>query len=317
MTTQFLDFERPVEDIQNRLDELRVLKEEGRKDLPVKNLDDEIAELELKQAQILRRIYRNLTPQQRVMVSRHPERPHAIDYIQNLFQHFVPLAGDRLFGEDPAMLAGLATFKGENVVVIGIDKGKTTSERVKKNFGMPKPEGYRKAQRIMRMAEKFGLPIYTFVDTPGAYPGVDAESRGQAEAIASSIELMMNLQVPVVCTISGEGGSGGALGIAVADEVIMLENSIYSVISPEGCASILWKSDDMREAIKQASESLGLTSDHLLKLKVVDAVVQEPVGGAHRDYGLTFKRVDKALVDAMDKAKRTKDNVQSRRQRFL
>ena len=262
----------------------------------------------------MRRLYRNLTPWQKVQVSRHPNRPHAKDYIHHLITDFVPLAGDRLYAEDEAMQSGIGKFLGKSVVVLGIEKGKNTADRVKHNFGMPKPEGYRKAQRLMDMAEKFGLPVVTFVDTPGAFPGVEAEERGQSEAIASCIEKLLTLNVPVVSVVTGEGGSGGALAVAVADKVLMLEHSIYSVISPEGCASILWR--DARSA-STAAQALKLTSTDLKKLGIIDGIIKEPVGGAQRDYTLTMKRVSAEIAKCLNEIEKAGASKQSRRAKFI
>ena len=234
---------------------------------------------------MLKEKYANLTPWQRVQVARHPDRPHSSDYIDNLFSDFIPLSGDRKFGEDHAIIGGLATFEGISVMLIGQEKGSDTESRLKRNFGMARPEGYRKSSRLMELAEKFNLPIVTFVDTAGAYPGVGAEQRGQSEAIASSIRTCLNVKVPIISVIIGEGGSGGAVALATADKVLMLENSIYSVISPEGCASILWKVEGYDEV---AANSLKITSDDLKNLKVIDRVVTEPIGGAHRNPERSF-----------------------------
>ncbi|MEC9291386.1 MAG: acetyl-CoA carboxylase carboxyltransferase subunit alpha [Pseudomonadota bacterium] len=307
----FLEFERPIEDIHIKMDELRAAKEQGVEHPAVKDVDGEIERLQLKEKTILRRLYRNLTPWQRVQVARHQARPQPADYVKLMIEDFTPLAGDRRFADDKTMLAGIGKFNGQSVAILGTQKGHKTAERVKFNFGMPKPEGYRKAERIMKMADKFNLPLITFVDTPGAFPGIDAEARGQSEAIASCIETLLNLNTPVVSVITGEGGSGGALAIAVADKVLMLENSTYSVISPEGCASILWR--DAKEA-SEAAGAMKMTADELLKLNVVDEIIKEPVGGAHRDEDLTIKRVSKSITDHL---KDLKGDKKSRRQRFL
>jgi acetyl-CoA carboxylase carboxyl transferase subunit alpha len=314
MTKQhFLEFETPLADLHKRLGELNALKG-TENELPVKDLAEEIERLYIKEKSITRRLYRNLTAWQKVQVARHPNRPHAKDYIKELITDFTPLAGDRLYGEDKAMLSGIGRFLGKSVVVLGIEKGKNTQERVKHNFGMPKPEGYRKAQRLMDMAEKFKLPLITFVDTPGAFPGIEAEERGQSEAIASSIEKLLSLNVPVISVITGEGGSGGALAIAVADKVLMLEYSVYSVISPEGCASILWR--DARKA-ELAAEALKMTTKDLEKLNVIDAIIKEPVGGAQRDVELTMKRVSEAIAKALSEVEAVGASKESRRQKFI
>jgi acetyl-CoA carboxylase carboxyl transferase subunit alpha len=310
----FLEFEAPLEDIKKRIDEMRALKGSEAGELPVKDVEEEVNRLYIKEKSVMRRLYRNLTSWQKVQVSRHPNRPHAQDYIKHLIEGFVPLAGDRLYGEDETMQSGIGTFLGKSVVVLGIEKGKNTTERVRYNFGMPKPEGYRKAKRLMDMAEKFKLPVITFVDTPGAFPGIEAEERGQSEAIASCIEKLLTLNVPVVSVITGEGGSGGALAIAVADKVLMLEHSIYSVISPEGCASILWR--DAKSA-STAAEALKLTSKDLNKLGVIDGIIKEPVGGAQRDYDLTMKRVSADIAKALSEIEKQGANKENRRRKFI
>jgi acetyl-CoA carboxylase carboxyl transferase subunit alpha len=271
---QFLDFEKPIAELEGKIEELRHLSDgEGL------NIAEEVAKLQAKVERQLRQTYQKLTPWQKVQVARHPDRPHASDAIARLVQDFTPLAGDRAFAEDRAVLGGLGRFRGHSVVVLGTEKGATTEARVRHNFGMAKPEGYRKARRLMEMADRFGLPVLTFVDTAGAYPGVDAEARGQAEAIAQSIETCLRLRVPLVASVIGEGGSGGAIALASGNHVAMFEHAIYSVISPEGCASILWRS---AEQAQDAAEAMRLTAQDLLKLGVVDEVVAEPLGGAHR-----------------------------------
>lgn len=319
MTTerQFLDFERPLADIVDRIEELEKMQAAG-ETIPEKDIDAEIERLKVKEARVLRLIFRDLTPHQTVQVSRHPNRPHARDYIETMIEDFIPLSGDRLFGEDAAVMSGIGTLKstGDKVAVLGIDKGKTTKERMARNFGMPKPEGYRKGQRIMEMAEKFALPLICFVDTPGAYPGVEAEARGQGEAIALCIEKLLTINTPVISVVTGEGGSGGALAFSVADQVLMLQNSIYSVISPEGCASILWKEAN-KDTIEKASNALKLTAKDLEKLGVIDGIIKEPVGGAHRDAPLAMKRVEEAITAALKTAQDTKDRLNARRDKFL
>ncbi|GIX16315.1 MAG: acetyl-coenzyme A carboxylase carboxyl transferase subunit alpha [Rhodothalassiaceae bacterium] len=272
----FLDFEKPIAELEGRIRDLRKLADEG----GAVDLSEDVARLEAKRDRLLRATYLKLTPAQKTKVARHPERPHFRDIIAKLFSDYLPLAGDRCFGEDRAIEGGLARFEGRSVVVIGHEKGASTEERIAHNFGMGRPEGYRKAVRLMDLAERFGLPVLTFVDTPGAYPGKGAEERGQAEAIARAIERMLRLKVPTVATIMGEGGSGGAVALAAADRVLMMEHAIYSVISPEGCASILWRTADKADA---AAEALKITADDLSALGVIDAVVPEPLGGAHRD----------------------------------
>lgn len=286
----FLDFERPIAELESKVEELRHLSNAG--DL---NIADEVARLETKADRLLRQTYAKLSPWQKVLVARHPERPHARDYIDALVTDWTPLAGDRCFGEDRAILGGLGRFRGRSVVVLGQEKGSDTESRVRHNFGMAKPEGYRKARRLMELADRFGLPVIAFVDTAGAYPGVEAEARGQAEAIARSIEACLRLEVPMVAAIIGEGGSGGAIAIAAANSVVMLEHAVYSVISPEGCSSILWRS---AENAQEAAEALKLTAQDLLKLGVIDAVVPEPLGGAHRQRGEAIA----ALGDALERA---------------
>lgn len=314
----FLDFERSVMDVASRIKELQTHAENNTQNLPEKDIGAEIERLEIKQARLLRVIYRNLTPFQKVQVARHPSRPHAQDYITNLITNFTPLAGDKLFAEDAAMIAGIGRFNGQSVAVLGTEKGNSTKNRMKHNFGMPKPEGYRKAQRIMKLAEQFSLPLISFVDTPGAFPGIEAEARGQSEAIAKCIEMSFSLNVPYITVVTGEGGSGGALAVAVADRVFLLEHSVYSVISPEGCASILWKQAN-KETIPQAAEALKMTSVDLEKLGVIDGVIKEPVGGAHRDINLTYQRVEETIESALEElATQPTENLKTlRREKFL
>jgi len=274
MIRHFLEFERPIAELEGKIEELRHLSTTGEL-----NIADEVGRLETSANRLLRQTYARLTPWQKVQVARHPERPHCLDYVASLISDFVPLAGDRAFGEDAAIVGGLGRFRGQSVVVLGTEKGADTEARLKHNFGMARPEGYRKARRLMRLAERFGLPVLTFVDTAGAYPGVDAEARGQAEAIARAIETCLDIKVPVVAAIIGEGGSGGAIALAAGNAVLMLEHSIYSVISPEGCASILWRDADHAQ---EAAEALRLTAQDLQRLGVIDRIVPEPLGGAHR-----------------------------------
>ena len=283
----FLDFEKPIAELEGKIKELHHLGNSDRL-----NIVDEVTKLQSKVERLLKQTYAELTPWQKTQVARHPERPHTSDYINGLVEDFTPLAGDRCFAEDTAVISGIGRFRGYSVIVIGHEKGANTSDRVHRNFGMARPEGYRKAVRLMSLADRFGLPVITFIDTPGAYPGIGAEERGQAEAIARSTEACLNLRVPLISVIIGEGGSGGAIALASANHVIMLENAIYSVISPEGCASILWKSTD--KAI-DAAESLRLTSRDLYRLKVIDEIVQEPVGGAHRAPEDVIKRLGDSL----------------------
>jgi len=286
----FLEFEKPIAELEGKIEELRHLANAG--DL---NIAEEVARLQGKADKLLRQTYGKLTAWQKTLVARHPDRPHFGDYVGALVEEWTPLAGDRNFADDRAILGGLGRFRGRSVVLLGHEKGNDTATRVRHNFGMARPEGYRKAQRLMDMADRFRLPVVTLVDTPGAYPGVDAEARGQAEAIARSIETCLKIRVPLVAAIIGEGGSGGAIALAAGNRVVMLEHAVYSVISPEGCASILWRS---AEQAKEAAEALKLTAEDLLKLGVVDDVIVEPLGGAHRDR----PRAIEALGDAIDAA---------------
>ena len=287
----FLDFEQPIAELETKIDELRYVQAESAVDI-----SDEIAQLGKKSAQLTKDIYSNLTPWQITKIARHPERPYTLDYIAELFTHFVELHGDRHFSDDLSIVGGLARFNGHACMVLGHQKGRDTRERAVRNFGMSKPEGYRKALRLMKTAEKFRLPVFTFVDTPGAYPGIDAEERGQSEAIGRNIFEMAQLEVPIIVTIIGEGGSGGALAISVGDQLLMLQHSIYSVISPEGCASILWKTADRA---KDAADALGITAARLKALGLVDKIVTEPPGGAHRDHRQTAALLKRALNDAL------------------
>jgi acetyl-CoA carboxylase carboxyl transferase subunit alpha len=286
----FLDFEKPIAELEGQIEALRHLSNGG--DL---NIADEVARLEAKADRQLRQTYAKLSPWQKVQVARHPERPHTGDYVAALISEFTPLAGDRSFAEDRAIIGGIGRFRGRSVVVIGHEKGADTDSRVRHNFGMARPEGYRKVRRLMELAERFGLPVLALVDTAGAYPGIDAEARGQAEAIARSIEACLRLRVPLVAAIIGEGGSGGAIALAAGNTVLMLEHAVYSVISPEGCSSILWRSADNTQ---DAAEALKLTAQDLLKLGIIDGVVPEPLGGAHRGAPDTIA----ALGDALDAA---------------
>ena len=294
MKVTFLDFEGPIADLEDKIEQLRNVHCDAELDIA-----DEIKQLSQKSLTLIKETYAKLTPWQISKVSRHPQRPYTLDYIEHLFTDFEELHGDRSFADDKAIVGGLARFNGQSVMVIGHQKGRDTKEKIVRNFGMPRPEGYRKAMRLMRMAEKFGIPIMTFIDTPGAYPGVNAEERGQSEAIGRNLYEMSELRVPIICTIIGEGGSGGALAIAVGDAMLMLQYSTYSVISPEGCASILWKSADMAP---EAAETLGITATRLKSLGIVDKIISEPLGGAHRDYALTMQNVKKALQDALKTA---------------
>ena len=307
----FLDFEAEVAELEARINELRhVSNVKGTKIL------DEISNLEFKTKKLLKAKYSALSPWQRVQVARHPERPHFIDYISGIFEDFQELSGDRNFGQDDAIIGGLASFYGESVMIIGQEKGNDTNSRIKRNFGMARPEGYRKSIRLMNLANKFNLPILTFIDTAGAYPGVGAEQRGQSEAIASSIKTCLSVDVPLISIIIGEGGSGGAVAIATGDRVLMLENSVYSVISPEGCASILWQKDGFDEI---AANSLKLTSSDLVKLNVIDEVIAEPLGGAHRDIDKTLENVKQSLVKNLKELNSSKNTnlLSLRRKKYL
>jgi acetyl-CoA carboxylase carboxyl transferase subunit alpha len=286
MTTTYLDFEKPVAELEGKVEELRRLAATGDSG----SITDEVSKLEEKAQQLLRDTYAKLTPWQKTQVARHPERPHFLDYVHALIQDFTPLAGDRAYADDKAILGGLGNFRGRPVMIIGHEKGNDTKSRLRHNFGMAMPDGYRKAIRLMTMAERFNLPIITLVDTSGAYPGVSAEERGQAEAIARSTERCLTLSVPIVSVIIGEGGSGGAVALATADRVIMLEHAVYSVISPEGCSSILWKSSAKAQ---DAAAAMKITAQDLFQLRVIDSIVPEPVGGAHRNR-------DRAMEDAGD-----------------
>lgn len=271
----YLDFEKPIADLESKIEELRHLSSEGEV-----NIADEVQRLQEKVQRLLTQTYDKLTPWQKAQVARHQKRPHALAYINAMIDDFTPLAGDRAFADDNAIVGGLGRFRGRSVVVIGNEKGDSTESRIHHNFGMAKPEGYRKAQRLMGLADRFQIPLITLVDTPGAYPGIDAEARGQAEAIARSIETCIAIRAPFVSVIIGEGGSGGAIALAVADRVLMLEHAIYSVISPEGCASILWRDSDKAA---DAAEALRVTSQDLLELGIIDHIISEPLGGAHRE----------------------------------
>jgi acetyl-CoA carboxylase carboxyl transferase subunit alpha len=282
----YLDFEKPIREVEERIEKLTSAGK------PRASIEDEMRKLKARLAQVEQDLYGNLTAWQRTQIARHTHRPSILDYVGAMCRDFVELHGDRAFGDDRAIIAGFARFSGRSVVVIGHQKGKTLKERMERNFGMPNPEGYRKALRLMKLAEKFRRPVLTFIDTPGAYPGIGAEERGQAEAIARNLYVMSRLAVPIVSVITGEGGSGGALALGVGDRVLMLEHSIYSVISPEGCAAILW--DDPSQA-PQAASALKMTGNDLLRLGVVDEVIPEPLGGAHRDPQATAERVAKAL----------------------
>ena len=310
--TNYFDFEKPLAEIEGKAEELRAM---ARKNAEM-DIEDEARALDAKADALLKDLYKKLTPWRKCQIARHPERPHCKDYIDALFTGYMPLAGDRNFADDDAVMGGLARFDDRPVMVIGHEKGHDTESRLKHNFGMARPEGYRKAVRLMRMADRFGLPVITLVDTPGAYPGKGAEERGQSEAIARATETCLQIGVPLVSVIIGEGGSGGAVAFATANRVAMLEHSIYSVISPEGCASILWKDS---EKMREAAEALRLTAQDLTKLGVADRIIDEPLGGAHRDRATTIKAVGQtlqAMLSELDKKGR-KALIRDRRERFL
>ena len=310
MNPNFLDFEQPIAELEAKIDELRYVSSS---DI---NLGDEVARLESKVESLTKTIFTKLTAKQIGQLARHPQRPYSFDIIDRICTDFQQLHGDRAYGDDKAIIGGIARFEGHPVMVIGHQKGRDTKENIKRNFGMPRPEGYRKALRLMKLAEKFHMPILTFVDTPGAYPGIGAEERGQSEAIARNLYEMSKLRTPIIATITGEGGSGGALAIAVADRVLMLEYSTYSVISPEGCASILWK--DATKA-SDAAEALGITSDKLSKLGLIDRIIPEPLGGAHRDFDVVAYSIKEALESSLRelRALNTDQLLEKRYQRLM
>jgi acetyl-CoA carboxylase carboxyl transferase subunit alpha len=309
--TTFLDFEQPIAELEAKIDELRFVQDDSAVDI-----SEEIDRLQEKSNGLLKEIYAKLSPWQVSQLARHPQRPYTLDYINDIFTDFHELHGDRSFSDDLSIVGGMARFNGQAVMLLGHQKGRDTKERALRNFGMSKPEGYRKALRLMKLAEKFGLPLFTFVDTPGAYPGIDAEERGQSEAIGHNLYEMSQLRVPVVTTIIGEGGSGGALAIAVGDTVLMLQYATYSVISPEGCASILWKSADKAA---DAAEALGLTAHRLKALGVIDKIIAEPLGGAHRDPKQMAVMLKRALADSLRQFQgmKTKDLLAARHARLL
>ena len=293
MKTTFLDFEKGIEEFEEKIEQLRFAQDNSALDISA-----EISKLQAKSQALTKSVYAKLSPWQISQVARHPQRPYTLDYIQHLFTDFEELHGDRNFADDHAIVGGLARFNGQSVMVIGHQKGRDTKEKIYRNFGMPKPEGYRKALRLMTLAEKFSIPLITFIDTPGAYPGIDAEERGQSEAIGKNLYVMAGLEVPIVCVIIGEGGSGGALAVAVGDTVLMMQYATYSVISPEGCASILWKS---AEKAPEAAEIMGITADRLKEISLIDGVINEPIGGAHRDYPATMLSVRNVLQESLRK----------------
>lgn len=303
-----LDFEKPITDLELKIAEMREISK-------TIDLGEQIAELETKVEELRSDIYANLTRWQRVQVARHPDRPYSLDYFQNTFTDFIEIHGDRAYGDDPAIVSGFATLNGQSVAVIGHQKGRDTKSNIYRNFGMPNPEGYRKALRILRLAEKFNKPVICLLDTPGAYPGIEAEDRGQAQAIAENLLVMSTLKVPIVIVVIGEGASGGALGIGVGDRILMLENSWYSVIAPESCSSILWRSWDYKE---QAAEALRLTATDLLKNNVIDRIVKEPVGGAHRSPQMMFNTLRGVLAEEIEKLQQLKveEMIFVRRRKF-
>ena len=309
--TAFLDFEQPIAELEAKIDELRFVQDDSAVDI-----SEEIDRLQEKSQGLLKEIYAKLSPWQVSQLARHPQRPYTLDYVNDIFTDFHELHGDRSFSDDLSIVGGMARFNGQAVMLLGHQKGRDTKERALRNFGMSKPEGYRKALRLMKLAEKFGLPLFTFVDTPGAYPGIDAEERGQSEAIGHNLYEMSQLRVPIITTIIGEGGSGGALAIAVGDTVLMLQYATYSVISPEGCASILWKSADKAP---DAAEALGLTAHRLKALGVIDKIIAEPLGGAHRDPKQMSVMLKRALADSLRQFQgmKTKDLLAARHARLL
>ncbi|HWD23682.1 MAG TPA: acetyl-CoA carboxylase carboxyltransferase subunit alpha [Burkholderiales bacterium] len=311
MKTTFLEFEQPIAELETRIEELRYVQDDSAVDI-----SEEIQRLTKRSQTLTKDIYGKLTPWQVSQVARHPQRPYTLDYLQALFTHFEELHGDRAFSDDPSIVGGLARFGNEACVVIGHQKGRDTKEKILRNFGMPKPEGYRKALRLMHLAEKFQLPVFTFVDTPGAYPGIDAEERGQSEAIGRNLFEMARLRTPIIVTVIGEGGSGGALAIAVGDVILMLQYATYAVISPEGCASILWRS---AEKAPEAAEALGITASRLKTLGLIDRIVPEPLGGAHRDPQATAQSLRKALAEALKqlRERKPKELVEERLERLM
>lgn len=310
MNLNFLDFEQPIAELEAKIEELRYVGDDS-----ALNISEEIERLQAKSRQLTEQIFANLSSWQIAQLARHPQRPYTRDYLERLFTDWEELHGDRAFADDPALICGVARLEGRPVAVIGHQKGRDTREKLQRNFGMPRPEGYRKALRIMKLAERFRLPVFTFIDTPGAYPGVGAEERGQSEAIARNLFEMSHLRTPIVCTVIGEGGSGGALAIGVGDRTIMLQYSIYSVISPEGCASILWKS---AEKAKDAAEAMGVTAQRLKQLGLIDHVLQEPLGGAHRDQDAMAADLRSHLLDSLARLERTgMDELLDRRYKRL
>lgn len=311
MNADFLDFEKPIAELEDKLEQLRHLCNDTELDI-----SDEMVHLEAKSKALTESIFASLTSWQIAQISRHPLRPYTLDYVQHIFTDFQELHGDRAFADDPAIVGGLARLDGRPVMVIGHQKGRDTKEKLLRNFGMPRPEGYRKALRLMQLAERFSLPLFTFIDTPGAYPGIGAEERGQSEAIARNLFAMVQLRIPIICTVIGEGGSGGALAIGVGDRLLMLQYSTYSVISPEGCASILWKSADKAQ---EAAEAMGITATQLKKLKLINAIIEEPLGGAHRHVGQMAEELKTVLLRTLEELDKLplEELLEQRYQRLL
>jgi len=313
MNLNFLDFEQPIAELQAQIDELKSVGAKGGLDI---DLENEVRQLQEKRTELTRKIFSDLGAWQVAQLARHPLRPYTQDYIDRMFTDFEELAGDRAYADDKAIIGGMARLDGRPVMVIGHQKGRETKEKVRRNFGMPKPEGYRKALRLMELAERFNMPVFTFIDTPGAYPGIGAEERGQSEAIARNLKVMSRLRVPTICTVIGEGGSGGALAIGVGDRVNMLQYSTYSVISPEGCASILWKSATKAE---QAAEAMGVTAQSSQELGLIDEIIEEPLGGAHRDHDEMARRLKQQLLTDLDSLQGTsaEELVEQRYQKLM
>jgi acetyl-CoA carboxylase carboxyl transferase subunit alpha len=311
MNLNFLEFEQPIAELEAKIDELHYIGDDA--DV---NITDEVSKLKEKSRELTETIFSNLTPWQVSQLARHPQRPYTLDYIIRIFTDFEELHGDRHYGDDHAIVGGVARLDGMPVMVIGQQKGRDTKEKLRRNFGMPRPEGYRKALRLMQMAERFEMPVLTFIDTPGAYPGIGAEERGQSEAIAKNLQVMSRLKIPIICTVIGEGGSGGALAIGVGDQTLVLQYSTYSVISPEGCASILWKSADKAS---DAAEALGITSGRLYELGLIDQIIPEPLGGAHRDIDVMAESIKSSLLKTLGllKKKSPDELIESRYKRLM
>lgn len=311
MNHHVLEFEQPIAELEAKIEELRAVSEQGDFDIQI---EEEITKLKEKSKALSKKIFGSLTPWQISQVARHPNRPYTSDYIERIFDDFDELAGDRAFADDKAIIGGLASLDGYPVMVIGHQKGRDTRDKILRNFGMPKPEGYRKAQRLMKLAERFAIPVVTFIDTPGAYPGIGAEERGQSEAIASNLKVLATLNTPVICTVIGEGGSGGALAIGVGDRINMLAYSTYSVISPEGCASILWKS---AEKASVAADAMGVTAPQIKALDLIDSIIDEPLGGAHRDYASAAAAIKQRLTEQLVELRSCDDLLSRRYERLM